>query len=73
MKSNNQEACLSLGLPTHFPNSSNPANNVPQVFYSNYDHSPPGYGYPTSDLKNVYLSRQQLLAKMMSPSIHLNS
>jgi hypothetical protein len=28
MKSNNQEACLSLGLPTHFPTSSNPANNV---------------------------------------------
>jgi len=72
MKSNKQEACLSLGLPVHFSTSSNPANNVPQNFYSNYNHNSPGYGYPKSDLKNVYLSRQQLLAKMMSPSINLN-
>jgi len=71
MKSNSQEACLSLGLPTHFSTSTNPANNVPHVYYSSYDHAPPGYGYPTSDLKNVYLTRQQLLAKMMSPSINV--
>ena len=72
IKANNYEACSALGLPVHFPNSSNPANNVPHVYYSSYDHAPPGYGYPTSDLKNVYLSRQELLAKMMTPSIQIN-
>jgi hypothetical protein len=51
MKLNNQDACLNLGLPTHFSSSSNPANNVPHVYYSNYNHGPPGYGYPSSDLK----------------------
>jgi hypothetical protein len=33
------------------------------------DTRSPGYGYPTSNLKNVYLSREQLQAKQFSPSI----
>jgi hypothetical protein len=33
------------------------------------DTKAPGFGYPTSDLKNPYLSREQLQARMISPSI----
>jgi len=71
MKYNNQEACIDLGLNTHIHTENTPSSNVPYKFSSVMDTSPPGFGYPTSDLKNPYLSRQQLQARMISPSIYL--
>jgi hypothetical protein len=32
----------------------------------------PGYGYSNSDLKNPYLSREQLNARLIAPSINLS-
>ena len=42
--------------------------NMPYVFTSTLDNSQP-FGYENSDLKNYYLSRQQLQARMIAPVI----
>jgi hypothetical protein len=55
-------------------NTSNPLQpqrNVPFVFDSVLDSSQP-FGYENSDLKNYYLSRQQLQARMIAPVITQN-
>jgi hypothetical protein len=71
MDYNNKETCNYLGLSSHIPSSNTPSNNVPHKFKSIFDSSKPGFGYCNSDLKNPYLSREQLNSKMISPSIKL--
>jgi hypothetical protein len=71
MDYNNKETCNYLGLSAHVPSSNTPSNNVPHKFKSIFDSSKPGFGYCNSDLKNPYLSREQLNSKMISPSIKL--
>jgi hypothetical protein len=73
MKYNNQEACTDLGLNPHIQTNATPSSNVPHMFSSTMDTRSPGFGYPTSDLKNPYLSREQLQARMISPSISVPS
>jgi len=73
MKYNNQEACTDLGLNPHIQTNATPSSNVPYMFSSVMDTRAPGFGYPTSDLKNPYLSREQLQARMISPSITVPS
>lgn len=70
MKYNTMEACYTLGLNPHVETNKTPSQNVPYVYKNVFDTSNPGYGYCNSDLKNPYLSREQLYAKMISPSIH---
>ncbi len=70
MKYNTMEACYTLGLSPHIETNKTPSDNVPYVYKNTFDTSKPGYGYCNSDLKNPYLSREQLYAKMISPSIH---
>jgi hypothetical protein len=69
MKYNSQEACNNLGLPCHQQTDNTPSSNVPHKYKSTFDTNNPGYGYCNSDLKNPYLSREQLNARMISPSI----
>ena len=73
MQFNTTEACYTLGLNPHYTTNATPSSNVPFLYKSTFDTSSPGFGYPTSDLKNPYLSRQQLEARMISPSITLNA
>jgi hypothetical protein len=73
MKYNSQEACYDLGLPPHTQTNNTPSSNVPYKFKSTFDTSTPGYGYCNSDLKNPYMSREQLNARMISPSINVNN
>jgi len=73
MKYNNQEACADLGLNSHIKTNNTPSSNVPYKFKSVMDTEKPGFGYPTSDLKSPYLSRQQLQARMISPSISVSN
>ena len=70
-KYNNLEACYDLGLDPHVTSDKTPSNNVPFKFKSVYDTTTPGYGYSNSDLKNPYLSREQLNARLVSPTINL--
>ena len=68
MKTNTLEYCYTLGLPCHQTTNATPASNVPFLYKSIFDTSQPGFGYCNSDLKNPYLTREQLQAKMVSPS-----
>ena len=70
MEYNTSEACYDLGLNPHVSTGKTPSSNVPYKFSSIYDTSAPGYGYCNSDLKTPYLSREQLNARMVAPSIN---
>lgn len=67
---NNTEACYELGLDPHVQTGKTPSNNVPFKFKSTFDSTTPGFGYCNSDLKNPYLSTEQLNARLISPSIN---
>jgi hypothetical protein len=69
MKYNRLESCYDLGLNPHVMTNATPSSNVPYLYQSSFDHSQPGYGYSNSDLKNPYLKREQLNARLMAPSI----
>jgi hypothetical protein len=65
---NTQEACYTLGLDPQVTTGKTPTNNVPYTFKGTFDSS---IGNNTSDLKSYYLSREQLNARLIAPSIHL--
>jgi len=73
MKYNTTEACIESGLSCHTETSKTPSSNVPFLYKSTFDSAKPGYGYSNSDLKNPYLSREQLQAQMISPTIYYPS
>jgi hypothetical protein len=70
MKINNREACSTLGLPSHFQTNATPSSNVPYSFKSTFDTNTPGFGYCNSNLKQPYLTREQLQARMIAPIIN---
>jgi hypothetical protein len=70
MKINNQEACSALGLPVHFQTNATPSSNVPYAFKSTFDTNTPGFGYCNSNLKQPYLTREQLQARMIAPIVN---
>jgi hypothetical protein len=69
MKYNSMEACYTLGLPCSFQTNKTPSSNVPYQFQSTFDTSEPGFGYNNSDLKRLYLTREQLNARLIAPSL----
>ena len=73
MNYNNQEACYALGLDPHVNSNKTPSDNVPFTFKGTFDTGKPGFGYCNSDLKNPYLSREQLNSRLISPSINPNN
>jgi len=81
MKYNQMEAVHSSGNYTCYynnnsnnnSNSTSSTNNTPYIFKSTHDKSVPAYGYNNSDLKQNYLSREQLNARLISPSIPTNN
>jgi len=70
MNYNNKEACYTLGLDPHYTTNATPSDNVPYTFRGTFDTSKPGFGYCNSDLKNPYLSSEQLNSRLISPSIN---
>ena len=70
MNYNTTEACYELGLDPHVQTGKTPSDNVPYTFRSTFDTSRPGFGYCSSDLKNPYLSREQLNSRLIAPSIN---
>ena len=69
MNYNTKEACYDMGMNPYYETNATPASNVPMLYKSTFDTSKPGFGYSNSDLKNPYLSREQLQARMIAPSI----
>jgi hypothetical protein len=72
MKYNSLESCYELGLDPSTKTNNTSSPNVPLLYHTSFDTNKPGYGYSNSDLKNPYLSREQLNARMISPSISMN-
>ena len=70
MQFNTTEACYTLGLNPHVTTNATPSSNVPFLYKSTFDTSSPGFGYPTSDLKNPYLTAEQLNSRLIAPSIN---
>ena len=64
---NQTQACNESGS-CYYSNNKKVTNNSPYLFKSCSDSNTP-YGYHNSDLKQIYLSRQQLQAKKTAPSI----
>ena len=73
MNYNSLETCYDLGLDPHVTTDTTPSDNVPFKYDSIYDHRKPGYGYSNSDLKNPYLTSEQLNARLISPSINVSN
>jgi hypothetical protein len=73
MNYNTQEACYTLGLDPHYDTNATPSSNVPHTFKGTFDTGKPGFGYCNSDLKNPYLTREQLNARLVAPSINPNN
>ena len=67
---NQIEACDQCGNCINQIKGTN-RNNTPFLYSSPFDKSTP-FGYEESDLKNVYLSREQLQAKKVAPIINYN-
>jgi hypothetical protein len=70
MKYNTSEACYDLGLPCHEQTNKTPSSNVPYTYTSSFDAKNPGFGYCSSDLKSPYLSREQLNARIIAPTLY---
>jgi hypothetical protein len=70
MNYNTMESCYTLGLDPHTKSDRTPSENVPYTFKGVFDTSKPGYGYCNSDLKNPYLTSEQLNARLIAPSIN---
>ena len=71
MQTNSIAACNNCAAcPPVYIGSQNPISqsSVPFVFESPLDNSQP-FGYETSDLKNMYLSRNELQSRMSAPHI----
>ncbi len=71
MQTNSIAACNNCAAcPPVYNGNQNPISqsNVPYVFDSPLDNSQP-FGYETSDLKNMYLSRNELQSRMSAPHI----
>lgn len=73
MKYNSMESCYDLGISPHVESGRTPSQNVPVLYQNVFDTTKPGYGYCTSDLKSPYISREQLNARIISPSIQLQA
>jgi hypothetical protein len=69
IKYNSSQACYTLGLDPHVHTDKTPSDNVPFKFRNIFDTSKPGYGFCNSDLKNPYLTSEQLNSRLIAPTI----
>lgn len=72
MKYNYLSSSSELGITPNSNTNTKSSLNVPYLYKNRFDNSIPSYGYSNSDLKNPYLSRQQLNSRIISPSININ-
>ena len=73
MKYENTECYLHYGIhPTNDSITSKSKTNTPFLHTSTSDSRQPPFGYCDSQLKNMYLSRNELNSRLIAPSINLN-
>jgi hypothetical protein len=72
MKYNYLSSSSELGITPNTTTNTKSSLNVPFLYKNRFDNGKPSYGYSDSDLKNPYLSRQELNSRIISPSININ-
>jgi len=70
MKYNSFSVCAESGLDPIVGQPAMSASNAPFMFNSTFDSTTPKFGYCASDLKSPYLSREQLNARMVAPTVN---
>jgi hypothetical protein len=68
IQQNQAESLNDIGYIARYSTAPEQHNTVPYYYKSYLDNSKP-FGYETSDLKQLYLSVEQLNARKMAPSI----
>lgn len=69
MKYNTMESIYTSGNNPYTVLNTNPTNKSPYLYNSIHDTTNPAYGFKNSDLKQEYMTKQQMKSKMISPSI----
>ena len=69
MKYNTMEYIYASGNNPYAVTNKVPSSNVPLLLSSLYDQRQPSYGFSDSDLKQNFVSKQQINGRMISPSI----
>jgi len=72
MKFNTMQSINTSGNNPYTVLNVNPVGNTPYLYSSVHDTSNPIYGFINSDLKQDYMSKQQIKARMVAPSIPTN-
>ena len=72
MKYNTMETIYASGNNPYTVLNTTPINKAPYLYNSIHDTNNPAYGFRNSDLKQDYMTKQQMKAKMISPSIPTN-
>jgi len=69
MKYNTMEYIYASGNNPYAVTNKDPSSNVPLLFSSLYDQTQPSYGFSDSDLKQSFITKQQINGRMVAPSI----
>lgn len=72
MKFNTMSAMNDSGNNPYSVKNTNPTNNNPHLHKSVYDSSSPIYGLNNSDLKQDYVTKEKMNARMIAPTIPTN-
>lgn len=69
MKYNTMESIHESGNNPYTILNNDPTNKSPFLYNSIHDTNNPAYGFRSSDLKQDYLTKQQMQARMIAPTI----
>ena len=72
MKYNTMQTINDSGNNPYSVLNTDPTNNNPYLYSSTHDTNNPVYGFRNSDLKQDYMKKQQMKAKMIAPFISTN-
>lgn len=72
MKFNTMQSINTSGNNPYTVLNTNSIGNTPYLYNSLHDTTHPAYGFRNSDLKQDYISKQQIKSRMISPSIPTN-
>jgi hypothetical protein len=69
MKYNTMQSINASGNNPYTVLNTDPVGNTPYLYSSIHDTSNPAFGFRDSDLKQDYMTKEQMKARMISPSI----
>jgi hypothetical protein len=72
MKYNTMDAINGSGNNPYTVTNTEPTNKTPYLYGSIHNTSSPAYGFRNSDLKNDYMTKENLRFRMVSPNIPTN-